>query len=234
MRLSNAEPPLRGRPAAWPTIDDVAHHADIGGRTSQTPAKNRAGLQRSRSPQRGCWWSERRCATGRPPMRWPAGWTWRSRRPRTTESPASWPRYRLVEDRPYEAILIDVQMPDASGLEAAPMASASRLARPDRRLRRRRRRRSPQTLAGIGLRRLHRQAAQQRESQGGIRERAETDAGPTPSIVPAKHETPASDAASLKPGGRVLVVEDALCMQAIVEVFLRKWNSKPTWPRTAR
>ena len=129
----------------------------------------------------------------------------------------------LVEDKPYEAILIDVQTPDASGLEAA-------------RWLRRHGWFGPIIACGDGDE--VRKGALESGCDGFIPkplgdekvkaayEKARKQEAETPPALAAQTETPkremsASDLASLKQRSRILVVDDALCMQAIIASFLQ-------------
>jgi CheY-like chemotaxis protein len=132
----------------------------------------------------------------------------------------------LVEDRPYEAVLIDMPMPDTGSLAAA-------------RWLRRHGWLGPIVACGDDVDGESRKRALESGCDGFIdkplskenvsaayTKRPEDDVE-TPAISPQernspRHETPAENDTSLRPRGRVLVVEDALCMQAIVGAFLQK------------
>jgi CheY-like chemotaxis protein len=126
----------------------------------------------------------------------------------------------LVEDRPYEAVLIDVQMPDASGLEAA-------------RWLRRHGWLGPIIATGEAAGNQARKRSLEAGCDGFIdkplsRENLKTayaeepeQAGQTPPAVAPTHGTTSSDGKDVTPRGRVLVVDDALCMQAIMAAFLQ-------------
>jgi CheY-like chemotaxis protein len=133
----------------------------------------------------------------------------------------------LVEDKPYEAILIDVRTPDASGLEAARWLRRHGWLGPiiacgddggggDEA-------RKGALEAGCdGF--IPKPLSSEKVKAAYAKERKQE--AETPPAVAVQREAPkpkmsASDLASLKPRGRVLVVDDALCMQAIIASFLQ-------------
>jgi CheY-like chemotaxis protein len=131
----------------------------------------------------------------------------------------------LVEDRPYEAIFIDVPMPDTSGLAAARWLRRHGWFGPivacgdegGNEARKRSLESGCDAFIGKPLSREKVKAAFEKEPKKD----AETPTTVAKQRETPKHKAPVSDAAVLKPRGRVLVAEDALCMQAIVGSFLQ-------------
>jgi CheY-like chemotaxis protein len=127
----------------------------------------------------------------------------------------------LVEDRPYEAILIDVQMPDASTLAAAEWL---------------RRHGWPGPIMACGDASTHEVRSRALESgcDGFIdkplsSEKVKTayaqglqKSARTFGDVASQAQICDNDTTIPKRTARVLVVEDAICMQAIVRAFLQK------------
>ena len=144
----------------------------------------------------------------------------------------------LIEDRPYEAVLVNVETPETNGLEAVrwlrrhgwfgPIVACSGQSGDDIEKR--------SLEAGCDAFIVRPLAQQSVKAAYGEKAKREAE---TPPAVPKRREMPthnvsAGDAAVLKQRGRVLVADDALCVQTIIGAFCRGWNSTPTWPRTGR
>jgi two-component system, sensor histidine kinase and response regulator len=127
----------------------------------------------------------------------------------------------LVEDRPYEAVLIDVQMPDANALEAArwlrrhgwlgPIVACGDNAGDEARKR----------SLESGCDGFIEKPLSSENVKAAYEKEPKLD-GETPQAGALAQEATPDGAANSKPGGRVLVVEDALCMQTLVRAFLKK------------
>ncbi|MFZ1937263.1 MAG: response regulator [Thermoguttaceae bacterium] len=132
----------------------------------------------------------------------------------------------LIEDKPYEAIFIDVPMPDTSGLAAArwlrrhgwfgPIVACGDAGGDDEA-----RKRSLES----GCDAFIDKPLSSEKVKAALEKERKKDAEPPTTVAKQRetpeHKAPANDAAVLKPRGRVLVAEDALCMQAIVGSFLQ-------------
>ena len=130
----------------------------------------------------------------------------------------------LVEDRPYDAVLIDLPASDSSGLAAAqwlrrhgwpgPIVACGDEAR--------------EAALESGCDDFIQKPLSSEKIKAAYANVLKQGSEASPAVGP-QHEsleskTPARDAANRKPQGRVLVVEDALCMQAIVRAFLEKMD----------
>jgi CheY-like chemotaxis protein len=134
----------------------------------------------------------------------------------------------LIEDRPYEAVLIDAETAETNGLEAArwlrchgwfgPIVACGRESGDgDDNVAKRSLEAGCDTFIGRPLTEESVKAAYAKE----VKSDAQTPPAVAEKSESPLHEASAGDVAILKQRGRVLVADDAMCMQAIIGAFLQ-------------